>query len=143
MNRSAIDPPRLATSAGGVRRRQVISLTPLIDVVFILLVFFMLASSFLEWRTIALDAPASVSAGASVEGSLLVDVRTEGLRLSGEALSLDALVARVESRLAEKPDQRVLVRPAIGVTLQDAVQVLDRLSAAGAADISLIRGTKR
>ncbi len=39
------------------RRRALISLTPLIDVVFILLVFFMLPSSFLDWRAIDLDPP--------------------------------------------------------------------------------------
>ncbi|MBO8087018.1 MAG: biopolymer transporter ExbD, partial [Marichromatium sp.] len=37
-------------------RRNPISLTPLIDVVFILLLFFMLASHFDQWRALALDA---------------------------------------------------------------------------------------
>ena len=48
-------------------RRRLISLTPLIDVVFILLIFFMLASSFLDWRAIGLDAPADATAGAAGE----------------------------------------------------------------------------
>lgn len=45
--------------------KQVISLTPLIDVVFILLLFFMLTSSFVPWRTVntllsvASDAPSA------------------------------------------------------------------------------------
>ena len=53
-------PQRLADSFGqrASRRRALIGLTPLIDVVFILLVFFMLASSFLDWRAIDLTAPA-------------------------------------------------------------------------------------
>ena len=138
-NRSALTlpPPRLATSPR--RRRPLISLTPLIDVVFILLVFFMLASSFLDWRSVELDAPAQAAAGASMEGALLVELRLEGLRLSSETVSIEALAARVAERLAAKPDQKVVVKPAAGIALQDAVDVLDRLSAAGAADISLIR----
>jgi len=145
MSRPGSAPPRLASSAGTPRgrRRPLISLTPLIDVVFILLVFFMLASSFLDWRAIELDAPAQAAASASMEGALLVEVRPDGLRLSGETVSLDALAERVAARLEAKPDQRVLVKPAAGVSLQEAVQVLDRLAAAGAAELSLIRDRGR
>lgn len=124
-------------------RRALISLTPLIDVVFILLVFFMLASSFLDWRSIDLNTPAQAAAGSSMEGALLIDLRTDGLRLAGRRLSLDALDAQVRMRLAEKPGQRVLVRPQAGVTLQRAVRVLDRLSAAGVTDLSLVRDRQR
>jgi biopolymer transport protein ExbD len=50
LNPDLCNPPRLA--AKQPPRRAVVSLTPLIDVVFILLVFFMLASSFVKWRAI-------------------------------------------------------------------------------------------
>ena len=141
----SVPPPRLAISrrpqpAG---RRPLIGLTPLIDVVFILLVFFMLASSFLDWRAIDLNAPAEAKARGAMTGALLVEVRVDGLRLSGETVSLDTLAARVGARLAQKPDQRVLIKPAAGVVLQDAVQVLDRLAAAGVTDLSLIRDPRR
>ncbi|WP_420347658.1 ExbD/TolR family protein [Pelagibius sp.] len=128
---------RLADRSG--RRRALVSLTPLIDVVFILLVFFMLASSFLDWRAIDLSAPARTSAGAAMEGALLVEVLPARLRLSGEVLSIDTLATRVAARAREAPDQRVLVRPAEGVALQRVVQILDRLAAAGTTDVSLIR----
>lgn len=138
-------PPRPVTNGPPARagRRPLISLTPLIDVVFILLVFFMLASSFLDWRTIDLNAPAEAEARGGMTGALLVEVRGDGLRLSGESVSLDSLAARVGQRLARKPDQRVLIKPADGVVLQDAVRVLDRLTAAGVTDLSLIRDTTR
>ena len=116
---------------------------PLINIVFLLLIFFMLASSFLDWRSIELNAPAKTAAGSPMEGALLVEIRRDGLRLSGEAVSLDGLAARVAKRTAAKPDQQVLVRPAAGVALQEAVQVLDRLAAAGASELSLIRSGRR
>ncbi|SDG20248.1 outer membrane transport energization protein ExbD (TC 2.C.1.1.1) [Thalassobaculum litoreum DSM 18839] len=134
-------PPRLANS--GRRRRSVISLTPLIDVVFILLVFFMLASSFLDWRTIDLAAPASAGAGASMTGAMLLEVRQDGLRLSGHMVSLDEAESRIMAKVREKPDQRVLIKPADGVVLQDTVRVLDRLSAAGVANMSFVRTGSR
>ncbi len=134
---SAARPLRLAAERG--RRRPLISLTPLIDVVFILLIFFMLASSFMDWRAIDLAAPGRAAAGSSMDGALLVEVRPQGLRLSGQRLSLDALASRVQSRLAQKPDQKVLVKPSAGVPLQRAIDVLDRLAGAGVSDLSLIR----
>lgn len=131
-------PPRWLANSPRQRRRALISLTPLIDVVFILLVFFMLASSFLDWRAIHLTAPGRAVAGTSMEGVMLIEIRPEGLRLSGERISLEALGSHVAKRVSERPDQRVLVRPEPGVSLQQAVQVLDRLAVAGVTRMSLI-----
>ncbi len=121
------------------RRRSLISLTPLIDVVFILLVFFMLASSFLDWRSIALTPPSAGASAAALEGSVLVEVRPSGLRLSGRPIGIDALAAEIRERLEGKPDQAVFLKAAAGVPLQDAVLVLDTLAAAGVVHLSLIR----
>ena len=126
------------------RQRALISLTPLIDVVFILLVFFMLASSFQDWRTIELDAPERAgTAGAPMEGALLVEIRPDGLRLSAEPVSLDTLVSNVGRRVAEQPDVRVLVKPVPGVVLQEMVRVLDALAAAGVTEMSLVSDPDR
>ncbi|WPZ35141.1 biopolymer transporter ExbD [Thalassobaculum sp. OXR-137] len=134
-------PPRLANS--GRRRRAVISLTPLIDVVFILLVFFMLASSFLDWRTIDLAAPTSAGAGSAMTGAMLLEIRPDGLRLSGHMVTLDEAERKIMAKVREKADQRVLIKPADGVALQDTVSVLDRLSAAGVANMSFVRSGSR
>lgn len=134
-------PPRLAPSR--TRRRALISLTPLIDMVFILLVFFMLASSFLDWRAIDLKAPAKTAVGAAAEGALLIEIRGDGLRLAAETLTVDALVQRVRARLVEKPERRVLIKPAEGVSVQRTVEVLDRLKAVGSANISLMSAGAR
>ena len=131
-------PPRRLASSHPPRRARV-SLTPLIDVVFILLVFFMLASSLLQWRSIDLDASAKAAAAPSKDKSIIVDVRLDGIRIGNETIALDTLSQRLEAKIAETPDQRVLVRPAAGVLLQDAIVVLDRLKAAGVTNMSLIR----
>ena len=136
--RASAPQPRLASSPR--RRRALISLTPLIDVVFILLVFFMLASSFLDWRAIELSAPAEAAAGATEQETLFVELRAEGLWLSGEALTLDELERRLAARIGEAPEQRVVLRPEPGVSLQRAVEVLDRASKAGVTELSLAGG---
>ena len=136
--REAAAAPYLRLSRGA-RKRPLISLTPLIDVVFILLVFFMLASSYLDWRAIDLNSPVRAAAGASAEAALLVEIRPEGLRLGAEPMTLAALAARLAERLARAPEQRVLIKPSSGVPLQRTVEVLDRLKASGTSNLSLIR----
>ena len=119
--------------------RRLISLTPLIDVVFILLVFFMLASSLVKWQAIELGAPASATAGTPVVGSWLVRVQPEGLDLNAEAIATVELAGRVAARIGEDPTQRILVQPAPGVSLQRLVDVLDLLREAGATNLTLLR----
>lgn len=119
-----------------------ISLTPLIDVVFILLVFFMLASSFMEWRAIDLGTPVRTGAAGSSEGALLVELRAAGegveLRLAGERLTPETLERRLRERLERQPDQRVLLRAGRGVPLQETVRVLDNLDRLGLQDLALL-----
>jgi biopolymer transport protein ExbD len=120
-------------------RRRLVSLTPLIDVVFILLVFFMLASSLVRWQTIELDAPVSATAGTPVVGSWLVRVRADGLDLNAEPIEAADLADRVGARMIQAPDQRVLIQPAPGVDLQRLVDILDLLREAGATQLTLLR----
>lgn len=133
---NALKSARLANSPA--RRRPLVGLTPLIDVVFILLLFFMLASSFLDLHSIALDAPSRGGGQPTMEGALLVEVRRDGIRLGGQYVTPQGLAQRVAARLEDNPDRRVLVRPAEGVSLQDTVSVLDRLTASGARNLSML-----
>ncbi len=120
------------------RRRTPISLTPLIDIIFILLVFFMLASSFHDWRRIRLDPPAPAATSPSGAGeTMLVAIRPDGLRLAGRPIGRAALLDRVAVRLARHPAQAVVIRPARGVVVQDVVGLLDALAARGVRRLSL------
>ncbi|RKT47149.1 ExbD/TolR family protein [Thiocapsa rosea] len=121
------------------QHRRLISLTPLIDVVFILLVFFMLASSLIRWHAVEMGAPASATAGTPVVGSWLVRVQPEGIDLNAEAIAAANLAERVATRIGEDPSQRILIQPAPGVSLQQLVDVLDLLRDAGARHLTLLR----
>ena len=131
-------PPRLANRT--IRRKALVSLTPLIDVVFILLVFFMLASSFLDWRAIDLAPPGEAANTATTDSAaMLIEISADGLRLGGQPIEWAALRIAMRQRLAEKADQPVVVRPATGVSLQQVITLLDRLSAIGVSKLSLNR----
>jgi biopolymer transport protein ExbD len=118
-------------------RRSVITLTPLIDVVFILLVFFMLASSFVDWRVLQVGM-ALGGVGQGSTGVFLVEVREGDIRLSGVAMNTDGLAQRLRMRPAKSPDTRVLVKPAAGVDLQRAIDIVDVIAGLGVKDVSFV-----
>jgi biopolymer transport protein ExbD len=117
------------------RRRSLISLTPLIDVVFILLVFFMLASNFTQIRAIGVSIPPEAGRPAAGERVVLVRVHPDGrLELDGQAVGLEELATRVRQSARSRD---VLVQPVGETRLQALVTVLDRL--AGVPGVSLAR----
>ena len=122
-------------------RRPLVSLTPLIDVVFLLLVFFMLASSFSTERVIEMLTPADVESAEQGEaGAALVRIGSDGgIDLNGRPLSRSELAQRVGEWSVSEAPRRYLVQPAPGVTTQQAVSVLDLLKSSGAESVSLIR----
>lgn len=120
-------------------RRRLISLTPLIDVVFILLVFFMLASNFNDWRRLTLATPTPSTAGDSAERLILLRVAEATLNLDARPVTLDELAVVVAQRVASNAAQPVQVQASNEVSVQRLVDVLDRLQAVGAANIRLHR----
>lgn len=103
----------------------------------------MLASNFLEWRAITLDAPSGAAVTPSIEGALLVELRPERIRFSGVVITLKDLASKVVTVIHNKPGQRLVVEAAPGVNMQATVNVLDILSAAGVQNLSLKRTIKR
>jgi len=61
------------------------------------------------------------------------------LDLNGEAMDAGELAQRVAARIAEYPDQRILLQPAQGVSLQQLVDIIDRLRDAEAAHLTLLQ----
>ena len=118
-------------------RRQVISMTPLIDVVFILLVFFMLASSFTTWRSVEMDM-ATPGGGVAEGRSVLVELRTDGLRFGGRNTDETELIRQLQDQLADDAELRVLVRFDHDLPLQDSVQLVNRLSTAGIRNLRVL-----
>jgi biopolymer transport protein ExbD len=122
------------------RRRTLLSLTPLIDVVFILLVFFMLVSSFVQWRAISVDVPAEGDGTASDEPVWVLAVYPDGkLELNGVAAARAQALAQVTEGAATIPERTLLLQPRGEVALQTLVGLLEDLSAAGARNVQLAR----
>lgn len=122
------------------RRRRKIGLTPLIDVVFQLLIFFMLASSFSQLRTISFASQESREAAGGDESGVIVRVRGGGaLEVGSRSVERDDLRAVLRESIAARPDTAVVIIADADVPLQEMVVAVDAAHAEGAADISFGR----
>lgn len=122
------------------RAGQGISLTPLIDVVFILLLFFLLASHFSQWQALRVDTAATaVSDGDDDQPpALLVRLHADGaLDINGEPLILAQLTPELERYRARRPEVSVVLEADTDVRLQSLVGVMDGVVAAGIEGLSL------
>jgi biopolymer transport protein ExbD len=133
-----------------VRRRPArIDLVPLIDVVFLLLVFFIYSLlSMAVHKGMNVDLPESASPQSSPEAAFSVSVIARDDRilvyLDQEEMSLPELEARLRAgQQAHKGRPEVLLFADRTVPYQELYRVLDRISAAGIAAISLQAAEKR
>ncbi len=120
------------------RPRPRLNIAPLIDVVFLLLVFFMLTSRFIDSASIDLSMSRASAPGQNTGDVLLVDVRLDGeLRLNGLTLALDDLGPELAARAGADVDRPVAVRAEARVAVQRLVDVMDRIQAVGMSNIRL------
>jgi biopolymer transport protein ExbD len=109
-----------------------LNLTPLIDIVFLLLVFFLLTTHFIEEDGIGVRLPSAASVTTRDRNEVAVAITRDGdLFVEGERLGLDALAEKLRPMI--KDDTTVVIRGDRDVPLQTAVSVMETSKKAGAA----------
>lgn len=117
------------------RGRHRMSLTPMVDVVFLLLIFFMLAARFGAEGVIAI---ASVTGSAEYSGApRLVDILPDSVRLNGVPVEERSLAASV-TRLTEEPDDLIVLRPRGDADVQRLVNVMNLLQSSGLTRLAIV-----
>lgn len=122
-----------------VRATRPVALTALVDVVFILLFFFMLASSYLDWRSMRLGVSGAAAGGAGEVGSVHVRVGPGGDAIVGShRLSAAGLVSWLAEQGEGYRARPFIVEPVAAANVQDVVDVMDALAVGGVATVSLL-----
>ena len=122
---------------GAPKPRRKPSLTPMIDVVFLLLVFFMLASRFGMDMQVPLNAPGAGAEQPYSGPPRLVDILPEGLRLNGQEIAPDALPAALADLVGD-PGDTIVLRARDEARLQRVVDVMQALKQAGFTALVLV-----
>lgn len=116
-----------------------IEMLPLIDIVFLLLVFFIYAMlSMAVHRGLPVLLPSSVSAKIDKELILSVTVKSDGtLYVDKEQVSLNDLASFLKTKSAPEKDVGILLFADRGLSYQNLFRVLDQIKMAGIHRISL------
>ena len=119
-----------------------LSLTPLIDVVFLLLIFFLVTSKFdEEERRLPIELPVATSATPMTQKprEMTIDVDREGQYfVNGKAVDVTELEASLRRAVANNPtNQSVVIRADAAVAFQPVVSVMDLCNTTGVADYTV------
>ncbi|MEL6681647.1 MAG: biopolymer transporter ExbD [Pseudomonadota bacterium] len=117
------------------RYRRKPSLTPMIDVVFLLLVFFMLASRF--GTDAVLPLPLAAGGGDYSGPPRLVDIAPQTIHLNGMPTGQDQL-AKCLADMMQSPADTVIIRGKDGADLQRIIAVTEVLRSAGLTSLVLV-----
>jgi len=126
---------RHARSASGGAE---INLSPLIDVVFLLLIFFIVTTVFVEETGIHVSKPRAASSEELEKQAILIAVTSDGrVFQGGREIGTDGVRAVVGALLEANPGTPVIVRADASTPTQTTVRVVDAAKLAGAGTVSL------
>ena len=115
-----------------------INIAPLVDVVFLLVIFFAVSTTFLETGGLKLELPTSSSTATREAEQVTVLLAADGgITLSGETLDSDELTTRLRGLLEETDDRVVTLRADTRTSHGDVVKVMDAIRSAGAEGLTV------
>jgi biopolymer transport protein ExbD len=124
-----------------IDEQPTLNLTPMIDVVFLLIIFFMVGTKFTELeRKIGLEVPAvsEVKTLTPAPERRVINVFNDGhIELDRETVTLEELVQRLVQTQSEYPDLGVLVRGDAEGAFQNVATVLGACREAGVSDMGI------
>lgn len=115
-----------------------ISMAPLIDVVFLLLIFFMVTTVFPENRGLIIQKPESENAEPLVMKKMVFLVNTSGqIEFKKQQIQLEDVTRLVKEQLLAAPDTAVLLQIDKNATTETFIHVLDACKSGGAKQVGI------
>ena len=126
--------------SSGLSEEADVDLTPMLDVVFIMLIFFIVTASFIKEVGLDLNRPEGGDAPQVVteNENILIQITNDGLIfIDRRSVDIRAVRANIERLRAERPNGQVIVAPGEASQNGLLVEVMDQARLAGAQEISL------
>lgn len=115
-----------------------LNMTPMIDCVFLLLIFFLLTTSFITEEGIAVKLPQARSTVQQKEEDITIYLDKQGnISIRGEKLQFAELYNKLCKLIGKKQDQLVILKADREIILNKAVKVMDIAKSAGAGRICI------
>lgn len=114
------------------------NIAPLIDMVFILLIFFLVTTSFVKETGIDVNRPTASTAVSKAKATILIGIDAANrIYIEHREVDVRAVRANVERALAENPEGAVVVVADKASSTGTAIRVIDGCRMAGAKNVSL------
>ena len=128
----------ISASRRARRRAPELNMAPLIDMVFILLIFFLVTTSFVKEAGIEVSRPTASTAAVQPKATVIIAIDSNNrIFMQRREIDLRAVRANVERALAENPEGAVVVVADRQSSTGVAIQVMDGCRLAGAKNVSL------
>jgi len=115
-----------------------VDITPMLDIVFIMLIFFIVTTSFVKESGVTVNRPTASTAEAKEGSSILVAIRANGeIWIDKRAIDMRAVRANVERLKAESPEGAVVIQADEYAPTGLLVKVMDQIRLAGIDNISV------
>ena len=129
---------RMRRYSAGNDEEAGIDLTPMLDVVFIMLIFFIVTSTFIKTTGIEVNAPTADSAEQQPKANILVAVDSTGaVWIDRQQVDIRGVRAAVERMRVDQPDSSVVVQADQDARSGVVIRVMDQIRMAGVADVAL------
>ena len=115
-----------------------INMTPMLDIVFIMLIFFIVTASFVKETGIDIQRPSAVTSESKKQASIVVAISEVGeIWLDKRAVDVRSVRANIERLRAENPQGSVVIQADKNSTNGLLVQVMDAARQAGVENVSI------
>ncbi len=115
-----------------------VDMTPMLDIVFILLIFFIVTTSFVKEAGIEVKRPEAAQSTAQPAANIFIAVTDSGLIfMENREVDIQRVRANVERMLAESPEAQVMIQADQEAKHGLVVKVMDQVKAAGIDTISV------
>jgi len=117
-----------------------INITPMLDIVFIMLIFFIVTTSFVKEKGLEVSRPSNSPPKEIVKkkGPIVVKIDANGnISMKGRMLERRAVEANLEREKAEKPDSPLIIAAHPDADTEALVIILDAAEAVGVASVSV------
>lgn len=124
---------------GGQPEEDEIDLTPMLDVVFIMLIFFIVTATFVKEIGLDVNSPdKNQNVQDADKQSIVVQITNrDRIRIRGRDVDFRAVRANIERLHAENPDAPVVVQPHTESTTEILVHAMDSARQAGVYNVSI------
>jgi biopolymer transport protein ExbD len=114
-----------------------VDMTPMLDIVFIMLIFFIVTTSFVKESGVNINRPSK--GPTSADGTTLVVEINEvnEVSFSGRAILADSVQANTEIALSKNPNTSIIVKIAKSASTGVLIEVVDQIKLAGVAQVTV------